>query len=202
MPRKGHTEEPMIRALREAEGGKKVGDLCRELRQLREENRKLKTLVADLTLDKHILQEVLSKKPKACRTSSVGRRDPAGIPAEREACLWADRDHTLDQPLPESARSARRAAHAHTGVSWQQGPVRIPALNGVTATGRMESEYEASLPAVSGRRATSTNEETCQTSRTRTSFFTRGSATESTMEYGLRERPISRQPLVSHSDGS
>jgi putative transposase len=34
----------------------------RELRQLREEHRKLKTLVADLTLDKHILQEVLSKK--------------------------------------------------------------------------------------------------------------------------------------------
>jgi len=34
----------------------------RELRQLREENRKLKTLVADLTLDKHILQEVLAKK--------------------------------------------------------------------------------------------------------------------------------------------
>ena len=33
-----------------------------ELRELREENRKLKTLVADLTLDKHILQEVLSKK--------------------------------------------------------------------------------------------------------------------------------------------
>jgi putative transposase len=32
------------------------------IRQLRDENRKLKTLVADLTLDKHILQEVLSKK--------------------------------------------------------------------------------------------------------------------------------------------
>jgi putative transposase len=32
----------------------------RELRQLRDENHKLKTL--DLTLDKHILQEVLSKK--------------------------------------------------------------------------------------------------------------------------------------------
>jgi len=35
---------------------------ARELRQLREENRKLKGIVADLTLDKHILQEVLSKK--------------------------------------------------------------------------------------------------------------------------------------------
>jgi len=34
----------------------------RELRQLREENRKLKTLVADLSLDKTILQEALRRK--------------------------------------------------------------------------------------------------------------------------------------------
>lgn len=34
----------------------------RELRRLREENARLKRLVADLSLDKHILQEVLSKK--------------------------------------------------------------------------------------------------------------------------------------------
>jgi putative transposase len=34
----------------------------RRLRQLEEENRKLKQLVADLTLDKHRLQEVLRKK--------------------------------------------------------------------------------------------------------------------------------------------
>ena len=85
--KKRHTEEQIIYALRQVEAGKKVGDICREmgvsqqafyswkrryaglglhelreLRQLREENRKLKTLVADLTLDKHILQEVLSKK--------------------------------------------------------------------------------------------------------------------------------------------
>jgi len=87
MPRKGHSEEKIIFALKQVEAGKKAGDVCRELgvsqqtfyawkrkyagmgvselrelRQLREENRKLKTLVADLTLDKHILQEVLSKK--------------------------------------------------------------------------------------------------------------------------------------------
>ena len=87
MPRKGHSEEKIVYALRQVEAGKKVSDICREmgvspqafyswkrryaglglnelreLRQLREENRKLKTLVADLTLDKHILQEVLSKK--------------------------------------------------------------------------------------------------------------------------------------------
>ena len=34
----------------------------RELRQLREENRKLKGLVADLSLDKHMLQEVITRK--------------------------------------------------------------------------------------------------------------------------------------------
>ena len=45
---------------------KRFGDLgtaeVRELRQLREENRKLKQVVADLTLDKTILREALGKK--------------------------------------------------------------------------------------------------------------------------------------------
>jgi putative transposase len=87
MSRKGYGEEKIIYALRQVEAGKKVSEVCREmgvsaqafyswrrryaglglselreLRQLREENRKLKGLVADLSLDKHILQEVLSKK--------------------------------------------------------------------------------------------------------------------------------------------
>lgn len=42
-------------------GGLGVGEL-RRLKQLEEENRKLKQLVADLSLDKHILQDVLAKK--------------------------------------------------------------------------------------------------------------------------------------------
>lgn len=87
MPRKGHSEEEIVFALKQAESGIKVADICRklgitetsfyrwkkhyehlgvselkELRQLREENARLKRLVADLSLDKHILQEVLSKK--------------------------------------------------------------------------------------------------------------------------------------------
>ena len=37
-------------------------DQVRELKQLQEENRRLKRLVADLTLDKAMLQDVLSKK--------------------------------------------------------------------------------------------------------------------------------------------
>ena len=34
----------------------------RELRQLRKENGKLKRLVADLSLDRHVLQEIVAKK--------------------------------------------------------------------------------------------------------------------------------------------
>jgi putative transposase len=87
MPRKGHTEEQILQALRQAEGGEKAAEICRksgiseqtfytwkrkysgiglselrELRQLRDENGKLKKLVADLSLDRHILQEIVRKK--------------------------------------------------------------------------------------------------------------------------------------------
>jgi putative transposase len=46
---------------RQKYGGLGVSEL-RHLRQLEEENRKLKQLVADLSLDKVMLQDVLSKK--------------------------------------------------------------------------------------------------------------------------------------------
>ncbi len=87
MARKGHSEEEILRVLREAEAGETIVEVCRkhgisqqsfyawkkkyaglglselrELRQLREENGKLKRLVADLSLDRHILQEIVSKK--------------------------------------------------------------------------------------------------------------------------------------------
>ncbi len=81
------SEEQIAMALRQAEAGTPVGDVCRkleitettfyrwrkkygglgvpelrELRGLRDENRQLKQLVADLSLDKTILQESLRKK--------------------------------------------------------------------------------------------------------------------------------------------
>ena len=42
-------------------GGLGVGEL-RRVKQLEDENRKFKQLVADLSLDKHIVQDVLSKE--------------------------------------------------------------------------------------------------------------------------------------------
>ena len=44
----------------------------RRLKQLEEENRKLKQMVADLSLDKHLLQEVQAKSSKTCQEVDTG----------------------------------------------------------------------------------------------------------------------------------
>ena len=87
MKKSRYSPEQIIYALKQVVAGEKAVDICRkmgvseatfynwkkkyggmgvsevrELRQLREENTKLKQLVADLSLDKHMLQEVISKK--------------------------------------------------------------------------------------------------------------------------------------------
>jgi putative transposase len=65
---------------------KRFGDLgtaeVRELRHLREENRKLEQVVADLTLDKTILKEALGKKwyPPGVRAHPPRRVSPPGSP--------------------------------------------------------------------------------------------------------------------------
>jgi putative transposase len=81
------TEEQILFALKQGTAGQPVADICRqmgiseatyyvwkrryadlgllearELRQLRDENARLKRLVADLTLDRHVLQEVIKKR--------------------------------------------------------------------------------------------------------------------------------------------
>ncbi len=59
-------------------GGLGVGEL-RRLKQLEDENRQLKQLVADLSLDKHILQDVLSKSSEGWTTTRA-RRVRSGVP--------------------------------------------------------------------------------------------------------------------------
>jgi putative transposase len=59
-------------------GGLGTGEL-RRLKHLEDENRKLKQLVADLSIDKHILQDVLSKSSdawSAARFRAVGSGQP------------------------------------------------------------------------------------------------------------------------------
>ena len=87
MKKSQFSEEQIAFALRQSECGTPVEEICRKLgvtqatfyrwkkkfagmgvsevrrlRQLEDENRKLKQLVADLSLDKHMLQEIVRKK--------------------------------------------------------------------------------------------------------------------------------------------
>ena len=86
MSRGKHTEAEMIGALKQMEGGRKAEDVAREMgvskhtiyawkakyggmdatqaqeaKQLRDENNRLRKLVADLSLDKEALQSVIRK---------------------------------------------------------------------------------------------------------------------------------------------
>lgn len=88
MKRTKFTEQQIAFALKQADTGTRVDEVCRKmgiseatfynwkkkygglgvselrrLRQLEEENNRLKQIVADLTLDKQMLQEVLKKNP-------------------------------------------------------------------------------------------------------------------------------------------
>lgn len=59
----------------------------RRLRQLKEENRKLKQLVADLSLDKVMLQDVLKKSFKVNAAQSDRSPLEESIPREHLTCM-------------------------------------------------------------------------------------------------------------------
>jgi len=107
MPRKGRSNEEIVHALHQVESGEKVAEVCRrlgvseqtfyrwkkqfaglgvaevrELRSLRHENAQLKQLVADLTLDRHILHV---------------RRHRAGVLGAQDRALNAVRPTTTHQ---------------------------------------------------------------------------------------------------------
>lgn len=142
MKKSKFTGEQIAFALRQAEVGTAVADVCRkmgiseatfyrwkqlygglgpsELRktlQLEEENQKLKRLVADLSLDKAMLQEVLSKKYSAWPASGDRPLGSGPVPGERTARRLA------------GEREARSSALSTGGIEFA-GETPAPARHG------------------------------------------------------------------------
>ena len=76
-------------------------DQVRELKQVREENVRLKRIVADLTLDKTMLQDVLSKSSEALAVPTGGGVPVQGLSGQRAAGLPPDPPAPWDVSLPE-----------------------------------------------------------------------------------------------------
>ena len=104
MKKKIHSESEMVKAVKELESGVDAETVAREhgvsratlynwkskysgmdvsqvkrLKELEEENRKLKQMYADLALDNRILKEVIEKNSRARDQERASQRDCRGI---------------------------------------------------------------------------------------------------------------------------
>lgn len=125
MKKSRYTEEQIAFALKQAELGTSVAEVCRKmgvseaaffrwkqkfsglgpselrrLRQLEEENTKLRKLVADLSLDKAMLQDVWQKRPDAWSSARTRPARAGRVRGERAAWLCGPSVSSLVAALP------------------------------------------------------------------------------------------------------
>jgi len=174
MKRSKFSEEQIVYASRQTESGTRVDDLCRQLgvsdatvyawkkqyahlgvselrclRQVEEENSLLKRLVADLSLNKHMLSEALRKKSKARTPARTGRLVSRDVSGQWPAGL-SPRPVQSGRVVPTqpSERSVRVAdAHSRSGP-WPPA-VWIAADLGALTTRRLARESHAGATALS-----------------------------------------------------
>lgn len=125
MKKSKFTESQIIKALKENEQGRSVGDISRELgidkstfyywrkkyggmevshmkrlKELEEENRKLKQMYADASLDIRMLKDVLSKSSRAFRQEAACQIPPRDLFGMCIAFLRGTGSCTIDVVLP------------------------------------------------------------------------------------------------------
>ena len=165
------TEEQVAYALRLSESGTPVADVCRQmgiseatfyvwrkkyadlgvaelrqLRQLTEENARLKRIVADLTLDKQILQEVIKKRSDARAQEGNCIVDPRAIPSQHGAVLRAGEDHPRELVLPQPGEGPVGLEDAHSRDGERASKVRLRAHHRSFAPGRLAGGAQARTP--------------------------------------------------------
>ncbi len=128
MKKTRYTEEQIAFALKQAETGTRVEEVCRKmgiseatfynwkkkfggmgvtklrrLRQLEEENQRLKRLVADLSLDKVMLRKLSKKSSEAGSEASGGAFSAGGLPYQCPAGMRTADAEQNRLPLAEPA---------------------------------------------------------------------------------------------------
>ena len=173
--KRGHTEQEILGVLREVESGDTVVEICRKhgisqqtfylwkkkyaglglnelrkLRQLRDENAKLKRLVADLSLDRHVLQEVVAKKtarPRARRELAEWAQSVHGMSKRRVAQLIPV---SGDAALPTPLRPAGGLTDTSERAGRQPCALWLPTADRAAQARRLGGQREADLPVVCG----------------------------------------------------
>lgn len=173
----------------------------RELRQLREENRQLKRLVADLTLDKHILQEVLSEKSEAGSEAGAGWSDKRMVRHRCEEGLRAPWDTQIGLLLPEPGACADRAEDAVARAGDDAGEVWVQAVDDPAQAGGLAGQPQAGVPALQGDGADGSVEAPTEDRKP----WARGridscSRCERALEHGLRDGPVRERQVLPDPD--
>ena len=213
MKKSKFTEAQIVFALQQAESGVTVAEVCRKLgiseatfyswkkkysglgpvelrrlRQLEEENAQLKRIVADLTLDKQMLQDVLKKSSEGAATPAT-REAVIGRVSRLGATRLCDGIFTpLGLSLPAPAARRSRGATTHERDCGDAGTLRFQSHPHSVATRRLAGQSQAHLPHLQGRRAEFKEQATTpQQDRSAPSAASAADWTTSVLEHGFRQ---------------
>ena len=174
MKRSKFSEEQIVYAIRQAESGTPVGDLCRQLgvsdatfytwkkkyahlgvselrrlRQVEEENARLKRLVADLSLDKHMLWRTCEKKSEARPPPGTRRVVSDHVPGAVCAGLPVGPIQSSRLVSTESSQGSIRSPAPDSRSGPCPPAVWVSADLGALTTRRMARESQAGATALS-----------------------------------------------------
>jgi len=132
-------------------GGMPPSDRKR-LRQLEKGNAKLKKLVADLSLDKRIAQDVRTKNPNACRKTGRRTGSAGTLPGERTQKLLGTADQSGMAPEATDPGRADLFTNADQGDRLCEETIWISKDPCPAAARRVKNQPQADLQAVQRRR--------------------------------------------------